>query len=62
MSTICFFVEVLLNMKNNTCENPSINKNEGKYKYLSLARLYKGEIICKNGNSERKNGTNKIKK
>jgi hypothetical protein len=55
-------VEELVAVKNKLCENPNIRKNEGKYKYLSLARLYSGEIMCKKGIREIKKGKNKIRK
>lgn len=43
-------------IENTKCEMPKINTKEGKYKYLSLAKLYTGANICENGINESKNG------
>ena len=49
-------------MKNIKWDSPKIRIKEGRYRYLSLAKLYNGAIICKKGNREIKNKKNIIKK
>ena len=49
-------------MKNIKWDSPKIKIKEGRYRYLSLPRLYNGAIICKKGNKEIKNKKNIIKK
>ncbi len=48
--------------ENKKCESPKIKINDGKYRYLSLARLYSGAKTCEKGITERKKRKKVVKK
>ncbi len=62
VNNFVFLLDIFESIENIKWELPKTSINKGRYKYLSLAKQYVGDISCKNGNSVMKKKEIVVKK